>query len=218
LDSGSADDLLRFFEGKTDRSCHAICDDDKIIDNLVSYDRAAWTLRNGNNRSDNLEMCGLASWSRAEWLTHDGMLRNAAKWVVSRLKARNIVPKRLSIAEVRARNARGYIDHNTYTLATNDGTHWDVGPNFPWDVFGNYVISFFTGGNGDDEDMPLNDADKDFIRGITGAGGGTSIVGVMQGIFNKIHADNSAVLNAINDNTAAILVLAEKLPPSNIPE
>jgi hypothetical protein len=153
LDAGSADDLLRFFKGKTDRSCHAICDDDKILDNLVPYERAAWTLRNGNNYSDNLEMCGLASWTRIQWLAHDGMLRNAATWIVRRLKARQIAPRRLTVQQVGARSARGYIDHNTYTQATHDGTHWDVGPNFPWDVLGNYVNSFFAGDNGDD-DMP----------------------------------------------------------------
>lgn len=162
LDAGSADDLLRFFEGKTDRSCHAICDDDKIIDDLVSYDRAAWTLRNGNPRSDNLEMCGLASWSRAEWLTHDGMLRNCARWVTKRLKARYIEPKRLSIADVRTWSKRGYMDHNTYTQATGDGTHWDVGPDFPWDVFGNYVTSFYT----ESEDDVTPDEVKSAVREV----------------------------------------------------
>jgi hypothetical protein len=145
LDAGSADDLLRFFEGKRDRSCHAVCDDDKIIDNLVPYDRAAWTLRGGNNRSDNLEMCGIASWSRAEWLTHDGMLQNAAKWVARRLTARAMAPHRVTVTECANRSHRGYMDHWTYTRATGDGTHTDVGKFFPWDVFGNYVISSLAG-------------------------------------------------------------------------
>jgi hypothetical protein len=184
LDADSADDLLRFFEGKTDRSCHAVCDDDKIIDNLVSYDRAAWTLRNGNNRSDNLEMCGLASWTRAQWLTHDGMLRNAARWVVSRLRARSMTPKRLTVSDVRARSARGYMDHNTYTVATGDGTHWDVGPHFPWDVFGNYVTSFFTGGNGDDD---------------------VSVADVEQALKNVLHIDNLRVPDGqLNNNNLAL--------------
>lgn len=146
LDAGSARDLLRFFQGKTDRSCHAIADDDVLLDGLVPYDRAAWTLRNGNPNSDNLEMCGLASWSRAEWLTHRPMLTIAARWIRARCAARGITPRRLSVAQVAGRSARGYIDHWTYTQATHDGTHWDCGANFPWDVFGALV-------NGGD-DMP----------------------------------------------------------------
>jgi hypothetical protein len=147
LDAGSAEDLLAFFRGKTDRSCHAIADDDKLLDRLVDYSRAAWTLRNGNPRSDNLEMCGLASWSRAEWLTHKGMLSNAARWVAGRLKARQMPVHRVTVAECAARTARGYMDHNTYTVATKDGTHWDCGPNFPWDVFGQMVTLAYNGGN-----------------------------------------------------------------------
>jgi len=151
LDAGSAQDLLTFFEGKTDRSCHAIADDDVLLDNLVDYARAAWTLRAGNPRSDNLEMCGLASWSRAEWLTHTGMLRNAARWVADRLKARGMPVHRVTVAECSARSARGYMDHNTYTVATGDGTHWDCGPNFPWDVFGGYVTEAFNGTQEEDD-------------------------------------------------------------------
>lgn len=146
-DAGSALDLLSFFESKTDRSCHAIADDDRLLDNLVSYDRAAWTLRNGNSRSDNLEMCGLASWTRAEWLTHKGMLANAARWVAGRLKARGMPVRRVTVAECAARSVRGYMDHWTYTQATGDGTHWDVGPSFPWDIFGPMVTTAYNGGN-----------------------------------------------------------------------
>jgi len=152
LDAGSAEDLLAFFQGKTDRSCHAIADDDKLLDGLVDYARAAWTLRNGNPRSDNLEMCGLASWSRAEWLTHKGMLANAARWVAGRLKARQMPVHRVTVAECAARSARGYMDHNTYTQATKDGTHWDVGPNFPWDVFGPMVTDAYNGTTTQEDD------------------------------------------------------------------
>jgi hypothetical protein len=35
---------------------------------------------------------------------------------------------------VRGRAVAGVIDHGDYTDATGDGTHWDVGDGFPWDV------------------------------------------------------------------------------------
>jgi hypothetical protein len=152
VDAGSAEDLLAFFEPKTDRSCHAIADDDHLLDALVPYDREAWTLRGGNPRSDNLEMCALASWSRAEWLDHLPMLRIAARWVAGRLKARGLPNHRVSVAECAARSVGGFMDHYTYTKATGDGTHWDVGPNFPWDVFDPLVTKALTGAPLDEED------------------------------------------------------------------
>jgi hypothetical protein len=136
VDPGSSQWLYDYFARDDIRaSSHAIADDDVLLDGLVSYDRAAWTLRDGNPVSDNLEMCGRAGWTRAQWLTHRPMIRNAARWAAGRCKARGIAPVRLTVAQVAGRAARGVIDHNTYTVATGDGTHWDVGPGFPWDVF-----------------------------------------------------------------------------------
>jgi hypothetical protein len=132
-----ATDLRAFFERSKDSSAHAVADDVTLLDNLVSYSQAAWTLRNGNSRSDNLELCGFASWSRDEWLTnHKGMLNNAAAWIKTRCIARGIPIRKLDAAGVRRGDA-GVIGHVDYTNGTGDGTHWDPGPGFPWD----YVIT-----------------------------------------------------------------------------
>jgi hypothetical protein len=129
-----ASDLKAFFDRSTNSSSHAVADDATLLDNLVPYDRAAWTLRNGNSRSDNLELCGFAKWTRNEWLDqHQGMLNNAARWIRSRCQARGIPIVKLSPADVRAGRA-GVIGHVDYTQGTNDGSHWDPGPGFPWDV------------------------------------------------------------------------------------
>jgi hypothetical protein len=132
-----AADLKAFFDRATDRSAHAVADDQTLIENCVPYDRAAWTLRYGNTRSDNLELCGFAAWSRNEWLTnHKGMLNFAADWARSRCLARGIPIVKLSPADVAAGKS-GVIGHVDYTLGTHDGTHTDPGPGFPWD----YVIA-----------------------------------------------------------------------------
>jgi hypothetical protein len=208
LDAGSARDLLKFGQEKTDRSWHACCDDDIILDNLVPYDRAAWTLRNGNIRSDNLEMCGLASWTRIQWLAHDRMLRIAAKWVAGRLKARGIAPRRLTTADVKNRSARGYMDHFTYTIATGDGTHTDVGKQFPWDVFGNYVTSELDG----EEDDPM--------AGISVADIGAEVWDKLlafkkqhlDGTLNRVKDIDEVELPAIKDRLSAIESKLEGTP------
>jgi len=134
--AGGVESLVAYFTKPGVRaSCHAAADDTKLREGLVPYDRAAWTLRAGSRYSDNLEMCGYAGWTRAMWLRHLPMVRHAARWAALRCRARGILPRRLTVHQVAERRDRGIIDHNTYTVATGDGTHWDIGPNFPWDVF-----------------------------------------------------------------------------------
>jgi hypothetical protein len=149
-----ASDLKAFFDRSTNSSAHAVADDDTLLDALVPYDRAAWTLRNGNEESDNLELCGWASWTRAEWLdNHMGMVNNAALWVRRRCQARGIPIVKLSAADVHARKP-GVIGHVDYTNGTGDGTHWDPGPGFPWDV----VIAKAKGSSAPEEnDMNIED-------------------------------------------------------------
>lgn len=138
-------------------SSHVAIDATETL-HLVSYDRAAWTLRSGNPYSDNAEICGFARWSRAQWLsagTVDGcvnpraMVDRFAAWVKARCEARGISVRRLTLAQVRARTP-GVIHHDDWTKAMNDGTHWDCGPGFPWD----YVLA-----KAQEDDMPLTDAD-----------------------------------------------------------
>jgi len=154
-----AADLKAFFDRATDRSAHAVADDQALIENCVPYDRAAWTLRNGNTRSDNLELCGFAAWTRDEWLTnHKGMLNFAADWARSRCLARGIPIVKLSPADVAAGKS-GVIGHVDYTLGTHDGTHTDPGPGFPWD----YVIARAGQDQQQESDMPLSNADLEKI-------------------------------------------------------
>ncbi len=108
--------------------------DDHGIEQYVPYSEAAWTIRGGNSRSDNAELCGFAAWTREQWLgEHMPMLRNAAAWVRERCLARSIPIVHLTPADVAA-GRPGVIGHVDYTLGTRDGTHSDPGQNFPWDV------------------------------------------------------------------------------------
>lgn len=103
-------------------------------DGFVDYGKASWTLRSGNPVSDNLELCALAKWTRADWLARPKLVENAAVWLARRHRARPHIPLvKLSPAEVRAGRA-GVIGHNDWTVGMKDGSHWDPGPGFPWDV------------------------------------------------------------------------------------
>lgn len=131
----TAANLGNYFMGPVDGSSHVGIDDNEIID-YVSYDRASWTLLNGNPISDNAELCGFARWSRDEWFQHQGMLDNAAQWIADRCGARGIPIRKLTPVQIDA-GMSGVIGHADWTYsAVGQGDHTDPGPNFPWD----YVI------------------------------------------------------------------------------
>ena len=118
-------------------SSHASADDTGALltpaNGFVPYHLAAWTLRSGNPWSENIELCGFASWTRPEWLSRRALLEAAAQWLADRSVARGIPLVKITAQQYRA-GASGVIDHDDHTDGYNDGTHWDVGENFPWDV------------------------------------------------------------------------------------
>lgn len=120
-------------------SSHATADQyggflDGAADGFVDYSRASWTLRSGNPVSDNIELCGFAKWTRGDWLARPKLLESAALWLARRKNARPHIPLvKLTPEQVRAGKA-GVIGHNDWTVGMKDGSHWDPGPGFPWDV------------------------------------------------------------------------------------
>lgn len=133
----TVESLGAFFQRVTNASYHGAVDD-RRYESYVDYSYAAWHLRNGNQEADGLALCGFAAWSRDEWLKHPKMLDLAAAWLAERSKARNIPLRHLTYQEVAAcmnqqNHPGGVLMHRDYTYATRDGTHTDLGINFPLD-------------------------------------------------------------------------------------
>lgn len=152
-------------------SSHAINDEFGTLltptEGTVPYERAAWTLRSGNNISDNIEQVGWAHWTRAEWLARPKLLDGTARWLADRSRARGIPLVKLSPAEVAAGKA-GVIGHVDWTLGMNDGTHTDPGKGYPWDVVLNAAKQYAAGKPGVVSDtggflMALTDAEQQEI-------------------------------------------------------
>lgn len=130
------EDLRAFFNrANAQGSSHAAADRGGLLESgFVPYGEAAWTLRSGNPISDNLEQCGFAKWTRDRWLTDEiGTINAAALWVRQRCTARGIPIRYLTHAQLRAGES-GVIQHNDWSVAMKDGSHWDCGPNYPIDV------------------------------------------------------------------------------------
>lgn len=210
-----------FMRDDVQASSHAGGDDDGRLE-MVPYSRAAWTIRRANSISDNLELCGFASWSREEWLRHDGMLNVAAEWIAERCRARGNPIVKLTPAQVAAGQS-GACGHVDWTMATRlqgnqDGTHTDPGPNFPWDI----VMSRANGNsiNQEEDDMTPDQATQlakiydtlpSLANGAFAAGNNSEAINEIRGNVQNI---NNGVLALIGRDPSAISAadLAAALP------
>lgn len=113
--------------------------------NVVDTDYASWSALSANNRSINLVFAGSkASWSRDEWLRNIGAIEVAAYLAVQDCKKYGIP---LNVLAPPYKSAPpGISDHKYVTQYLKDGTHTDVGQNFPWDVFAQFVDKWAKGG------------------------------------------------------------------------
>lgn len=128
-------------------SCHYFTDSSgAALQEVKDSDRSHSALWHGNEIGIHIEICGTKQ-SRAQWL--DGVSKatlDTTAQLVAHLCIKHGLPtRRLSVAETRAayyaddkaKRPKGINDHATITAAypEDGGTHTDVGPEFPWDVF-----------------------------------------------------------------------------------
>lgn len=137
--NGNADSLARWLQGPVNASYHYSVSEDYndhgvTVCDLVDTDYASWSVLSANNRSINLVFAGSkASWSRADWLKQSKAIDVAAFLAVQDCKKYGIPIKVL--APPYSSPPPGISDHAYVTKFLKDGTHTDVGPNFPWDAF-----------------------------------------------------------------------------------
>ena len=221
----TVDSLGSFFASKSSGvSSHVGIDDHEIVQ-YVPYSGQAWTARSANPYADQAELCGFAAWTRAEWLTHTGMLENTAQWIADRCQARGVPAVKIGPNDVAARKP-GVIGHVDITNGLHDGTHTDPGTSFPWDVVMARVNEILTGA-----DMPLS---KDDVTAVANAvwafnvsGKGTQAQDRLYGVdavqlpalakavaaistaSPAVNVDAGAVAAALADNTAFLAALAK---------
>ncbi|WP_016888301.1 N-acetylmuramoyl-L-alanine amidase [Mycobacteroides abscessus] len=104
-----------------------------VVD-VVDTDYASWSVLSANSRSINLCFAGSkASWSRDQWMKQSKAIDVAAYLVVQDCKKYGI-PFNV-VAPPYTGRIPGISDHRYVTQVLKDGTHTDVGDQFPWDYF-----------------------------------------------------------------------------------
>lgn len=137
--NGSADSLARYLgDPANEVSYHytvsQAADGGVTVCDVVDTEDASWSVLSANNRSINLCFAGSrASWTRDQWLTQVKAIDVAAYLAVADCRKYGITPR--VITPPNYVPPPGISDHRYVTDYLRDGTHTDVGPNFPWDVF-----------------------------------------------------------------------------------
>jgi len=133
-----ADRLARWLQGPVQVSYHYTISQDPVdngvtVVDVVDTDRASWSALSANRRSINLVFAGSrAAWTRAQWLAN-GRAIDVAAYLAAQDCAKYNIPRR--VIKPPYGPPGGVSDHAYVTRYLKDGTHTDVGPNFPWDVF-----------------------------------------------------------------------------------
>lgn len=111
-----------------------------LID-VVDTDQASWSVLSANPRSVNLCFAGSSvNWSREQWMAQSGAI-DAAAWIAVQDCRKYGVPLTV-IAPPYTAGRAGISDHAYVTRVLGDGTHSDVGPNFPWTYFAQKVAEY----------------------------------------------------------------------------
>src|SRR3974390_3161790 len=113
-----------FAQASTQASSHAGADDKvNTIGGFVKRADKAWTACDYNPIACQIECCGFASWTAADWAAHPNLLQNVASWLAEESAAFGIPLVRLSAAEAQG-SGRGVCDHAA--LGAGGCGHWDV--------------------------------------------------------------------------------------------
>lgn len=155
---GTAESLAGYLNNPGNNASYHYTVRDGIVVDVVDTSLASWSVGDANSYTINLCFAGSrASWSRTQWLGIRDDIRIAA-WLAVQDAAKYGFSTEV-IAPPYGRARPGLSDHRYITDVIGWGSHTDVGPGFPWDVFASAVAEFT--GSQQEDDMQLSDTITD---------------------------------------------------------
>lgn len=144
---GNADSLAQFLGNPANQvSYHYTVSQDPrdhgvTVCDVVDTDLASWSVLSANNRSINLCFAGSSvKWTREQWMAQSKAL-DAAAWLAVQDCKKYGIPLTV-VAPPYTSGKPGISDHAYVTRVLHDGSHSDVGPNFPWLYFSQKVAEY----------------------------------------------------------------------------
>lgn len=144
----AAENLAKWFQTANQVSYHytisQASDGGVTVVDCVDTDFSSWSVGNANSISINLCFAGSrAAWTRDQWLKQRNAIDVAAYLAVQDAKKYGF--STLVVPPPYTNGTPGISDHRWVTDVFGWGTHTDVGPNFPWDVFTAAVTRYASG-------------------------------------------------------------------------
>lgn len=200
--NGTAESLAGYLNNTANGVSYHYTVRDRIVVDVVDTDLASWSVGDANPITINLCFAGsFAGWSRADWLRIDADLRIAAWLAVQDARKYGFVPAWLGSGGHYRAGSQGVSDHQYVTDVIGWGTHTDVGPGFPGDVFERYLrqysgIAAASGSLEGEDDMPSLDEIGRAVwdTPIPMPDGTTERAGILLGWLDKHGADTVAQL------------------------
>lgn len=141
--NGTAESLAGYLNNSANGASYHYTVRDGIVCSVVDTDKASWSVLDANASSINLCFAGSrASWSRADWLKLENDIRIAA-WLA--IKDSRKYKFASNVIAPPYKRGEGFSDHKYVTQCLGIGNHTDVGPNFPWDKFNQFVREYLNG-------------------------------------------------------------------------
>lgn len=143
---GDAQSLANYLQNPNSGvSYHYTVDNSGTVIGVVDTDLASWSVLSGNPQSINLCFAGSrVAWTRDEWFSNMQRGIDCAVWIAVQDCRKYGIPIRTISPEELGNDQAGIADHNAYTIGKHNGSHTDVGPNFPWDYV-NSKLSEYSG-------------------------------------------------------------------------
>lgn len=153
--SNTAENIAAYFAREDVRaSAHINVDNDSAVRSVDDED-IAWAAPGCNHDGLQVELAGYARQSRAEWLDaySKATMDRAARITAEYCQRYGLNIKHLTDDELRAGHS-GIIGHVQASNVYKRSSHWDPGPNFPWDWFMARVRHYAGGGTAPSDPAP----------------------------------------------------------------
>ncbi|QSM01085.1 lysin A [Mycobacterium phage Nanosmite] len=151
-------------------SYHYAVDPDGTGWDLVDTDLSSWSVLDANPECINLVFAGsFAAQSREVWLNKFGPAIKMAAFLTAQDCHKYGIPAVVRVGNSASgypslRSNDGVTDHYGITKGLGIGTHTDVGPNFPWDVFNTHLQKYYAGAT--EEDDMFTDSDRALLQRV----------------------------------------------------
>jgi hypothetical protein len=140
----TAEAVAKWFAGSTAprASTHYNMDSDTVVQSVYDSD-TAWCAPGANANGLHFEHAGYAKQTRDQWLDEYGkkMIEISARLVAQKCLKYRIPVLRLSVTQLR-NGEKGIVGHWDVSNAFHKSSHYDPGPNFPWDYYLSRVAFF----------------------------------------------------------------------------